>query len=136
VFTHFPRGEEKTMSYGKFEEEVARFENILTDIRKGDYVLMDESFSSTNHVEASLVAYDVVSALVNSGIFVWYVTFLYDFIRKFLDRDSEHSVLLTPQLLPNGKRSFKLIKGYLTPGYALDLWKKYQNHTGTDRSSV
>ncbi|AET33239.1 hypothetical protein [Pyrobaculum ferrireducens] len=67
-----------------------------TNIRKGDYVLMDESFSSTNHVEASLVAYDVVSALVDSGIFVWYVTFLYDFTRKFLDRYSEHSVLLTP----------------------------------------
>jgi DNA mismatch repair ATPase MutS len=42
---------------------------------------MDESFSSTNHVEASLIAYDVVSALVDSGIFVWYVTFLYDFTR-------------------------------------------------------
>jgi hypothetical protein len=45
-------------------------------IRRGDYVLIIESFVSTNHVEASVVAENVASALLDSGVNVIYVTFL------------------------------------------------------------
>jgi DNA mismatch repair ATPase MutS len=49
---------------------------------------MDETFSSTNQVEASVVAEEVVAALVDSGVYVFYVTFLQDFLNRFLDRYS------------------------------------------------
>jgi DNA mismatch repair ATPase MutS len=67
LFTHFLREEEITFSYGKFEEEVKRFRKLAESLSKGDYVLMDESFVSTNHVEASVVAENVVSALLDSA---------------------------------------------------------------------
>jgi len=84
VFTHFQREEERTLSYGKFEEEIIRFRKIIESLKAGDYVLMNESFSSTNQVEASVVAKQVVSALIDSKITVFYVTFLQDFIYDFI----------------------------------------------------
>jgi DNA mismatch repair ATPase MutS len=86
VYTHFPRQEDRTLSYGKFEEEVKRLSDIIKSLRRGDYVLMDESLSYTNQVEASVVAEEVVAALVDSGVYVFYVTFLQDFLNRFLDR--------------------------------------------------
>jgi DNA mismatch repair ATPase MutS len=124
VFTHFLREEERTFSYGKFEEEVKRFKAIVDDLRRGDYVLMDESFASTNHVEASVVAENVVSALLDSGVNVFYVTFLQDFLYKFVPKNSKRVVLLVPERLSDGTRTYRLVKGSIQPGYALELWRK------------
>jgi len=125
VYTHFPRQEDRTLSYGKFEEEVKRFSDIVKGLRRGDYVLMDESFSSTNQVEASVVAEEVVAALVDSGVYVFYVTFLQDFLNRFLDRYRERAVLLVPEVRQDGTRTFRLVRGKPTPGYAIDIWRKY-----------
>jgi DNA mismatch repair ATPase MutS len=125
VYTHFPRREDRTLSYGKFEEEVKRLSAIVEGLRRGDYVLMDETFSSTNQVEASVVAEEVIAALVDSGVNVFYVTFLQDFLNRFLDRYRERAVLLVPEVRQDGTRTFRLVRGKPTPGYALDIWRKY-----------
>jgi len=125
VFTHFEREEERTMSYGKFEEEVVRFSKILGSLKPGDYVLMNESFSTTNQVEASVVAEQVVSALVDGGITVFYVTFLQDFIYGFVKKEGEHVVLLTPERLEDGTRTFRLVRGSVQLGYAVEIWDKF-----------
>jgi len=125
VYTHFPRREDRTLSYGKFEEEVKRLSAIVKGLRRGDYVLMDETFSSTNQVEASVVAEEVIAALVDSGVNVFYVTFLQDFLNRFLDRYRERAVLLVPEVRQDGTRTFRLVRGKPTPGYALDIWRKY-----------
>jgi len=125
VYTHFPRREDRTLSYGKFEEEVKRLSAIVEGLRRGDYVLMDETFSSTNQVEASVVAEEVVAALVDSGVNVFYVTFLQDFLNRFLERYRERAVLLVPEVRQDGTRTFRLVRGKPTPGYAIDIWRKY-----------
>jgi len=125
VYTHFPRQEDRTLSYGKFEEEVKRLSAIVEGLRRGDYVLMDESFSSTNQVEASVVAEEVVAALVDSGVYVFYVTFLQDFLNRFLDRYGDRAVLLVPEVRQDGTRTFRLVRGKPTLGYAIDIWRKY-----------
>ncbi|MEM0003778.1 MAG: hypothetical protein QXE10_00980 [Desulfurococcaceae archaeon] len=124
VFTHFLKEEERTFSYGKFEEEVKRFRRLVECLKRGDYVLMDESFVSTNHVEASVVAENVVSALLDSGINVFYVTFLQDFLYRFIPKNSKKAVLLVPERLSDGTRTYRLVKGSIQPGYALELWRK------------
>lgn len=124
VLTHFLREEERTFSYGKFEEEVKRFRTIVENLRRGDYVLMDESFASTNHVEASVVAENVVSALLNSGVNIFYVTFLQDFLYRFVSKNSRRFVLLVPERLSDGTRTYRLVKGSIQPGYALELWRE------------
>jgi DNA mismatch repair ATPase MutS len=125
VYTHFPRREDRTLSYGKFEEEVKRLSAIVEGLRRGDYVLMDETFSSTNQVEASVVAEEVIAALVDSGVNVFYVTFLQDFLNRFLERYRERAVLLVPEVRQDGTRTFRLVRGKPTPGYAIDIWRKY-----------
>ncbi|KUO85032.1 MAG: hypothetical protein AT711_01525 [Thermoproteus sp. CIS_19] len=125
VYTHFPRREDRTLSYGKFEEEVKRLSAIVEGLGRGDYVLMDETFSSTNQVEASVVAEEVVAALVDSGVNVFYVTFLQDFLNRFLERYRERAVLLVPEVRQDGTRTFRLVRGKPTPGYAIDIWRKY-----------
>ncbi|MCI4462391.1 MAG: hypothetical protein JHC12_05510 [Thermogladius sp.] len=124
VYTHFLREEERTFSYGKFEEEVKRFRTMVEAIKRGDYVLMDESFVSTNHVEASVVAENVVSALLDSGVNVIYITFLQDFLHRFIPKYSGKAVLLVPERLSDGTRTYKLVKGSIQPGYALEVWRK------------
>jgi DNA mismatch repair ATPase MutS len=137
VYTHFLREEERTMSYGKFEEEVKRFRSFVDSLKKGDFVLMDESFSTTNPVEASVVAENIVSALVDSGVNVFYVTFLHDFIHQFIKRYGKKTILLIPERLGDGTRTFRLVRGSLQPGYAIDLWRKvsgtsvYDLHAGS-----
>jgi len=127
VYTHFLREEERTLSYGKFEEEVKRFRGFVGSLKKGDFVIMDESFSTTNQLEASVVAENVVSALIDSGISVFYVTFLQDFIYKFVTHYGDKIVLLVPERLEDGTRTYRLMRGSLQPGYAMDLWKKLHN---------
>jgi hypothetical protein len=64
---------------------MVRLSKIIKLLKPGDYILMNESFSTTNQVEASAVAEQVVSAMMDSGITVFYVTFLQDFIYKFIN---------------------------------------------------
>jgi DNA mismatch repair ATPase MutS len=124
IYTHFLREEERRMSYGKFEDEIRRFRSVVDSLKRGDYILMDESFSSTNPVEASIVAENIVSALVDSGINVAYITFLHDFIYRFTNRYSKKTVLLVPERLKDGTRTFRLVRGFIQPGYAMELWRK------------
>ncbi len=133
VYTHFLRGEDRALSYGKFEEEVKRFRGFANFLRRGDFVLMDESFSSTNPIEASVVAENVVSALVDSGVNVAYVTFLQDFIYNFTRRYGERAVLLVPERLKSGERTFRLVRGSLQPGYAMDLWVKLNSNPSKEQ---
>lgn len=127
------REEERTLSYGKFEEEVRRFGKLAENLRRGDYVLMDESFASTNHVEASVVAENVVSALIDSGVNVFYVTFLQDFLHRFIPRYGKKVVLLVPERLSDGTRTYRLVRGSIQPGYALELWRKTVEKPSEDR---
>jgi len=125
VFTHFEREEERTMSYGKFEEEIVRLSKIIKLLKPGDYILMNESFSTTNQVEASAVAEQVVSAMMDSGITVFYVTFLQDFIYKFINYNKNRAILLTPERLKDGTRTFRLVESSVQPGYAVEIWNRF-----------
>jgi hypothetical protein len=62
---------------------------------------------------------------VDSGVYVFYVTFLQDFLNRFLDRYREKAVLLVSEVWQDGTRMFRLVRGKPTPGYTIDIWKKY-----------
>jgi hypothetical protein len=85
------------------------------------------AFQRRTSWKASVVAENVVSALIDSGISVFYVTFLQDFIYKFVTHYGDKIVLLVPERLEDGTRTYRLVRGSLQPGYAMDLWKKLHN---------
>ncbi|MFP3177845.1 MAG: hypothetical protein RXQ96_02575, partial [Thermocladium sp.] len=93
----------------------------------------ETTFSSTNPIEASVVAENVVSALVDSGVNVAYVTFLQDFIYNFARRYGERAVLLVPERLKSSERTFRLVRGSLQPGYAMDLWVKLSSNPSKEQ---
>src|SRR6185437_7115822 len=81
VFTHFKREEDALLLHGKLEEELARMSALVEHIGPTSLLLCNESFASTNELEGSQIARDVVSAMVESGVRVFVVTHLYDLAR-------------------------------------------------------
>lgn len=125
VFTHFPRGEDKSMESGKFEEELKRLGEMVPYLRPGAVVLFNESFSSTNEREGSEIARAIVEAFLQKGIRVFYVTHFYELARHFHETNSGTYLFLRAERLPDGTRTFRIIPGEpRDTGHGLDLYRR------------
>jgi DNA mismatch repair ATPase MutS len=123
LFTHFKREEDITMKSGKLDEEFRRMSDIVDKIKPNSVVLFNESFSATNEREGSEIARQIVSALLERRIKVFFVTHLYDFAYSFYEKKIENAIFLRAERLPDGKRTFKLIEGVpLETSYGRDLY--------------
>ncbi|MGC8562933.1 MAG: MutS-related protein [Thermoplasmata archaeon] len=111
VYTHFKREEEKEMTLGKFDEELNRMKMIVNKLSPGCVVLFNESFSSTNALEGSQIAYQIIRGLVDSNVTVLFVTHLYELTQLFLNDPSYDVRFLVAERLDNGRRTFKVIQG-------------------------
>jgi len=125
VFTHFKREEDKRMESGKFEEELKRMTAIIDLVKPNGLILLNESFASTNEREGSEIARQIVNALVETGIKVFYVTHLYDFAFSFREKNMKNVFFLRAERLPDGRRTFKLKEGApLETNYGADLYRR------------
>src|SRR5438552_1876335 len=79
LFTHYKREEDATMKSGKLDEELSRMSQIVDQITPGSMVLFNESFAATNEREGSEIAKQIVSALLEEHIKMFFVTHLYEF---------------------------------------------------------
>ncbi|ODN30547.1 MutS-related protein [Fervidobacterium thailandense] len=123
VFTHFRREEDRKLQAGKFEEELVRMRTVLDDMSPHSLLLMNESFSSTNEYEASEIAYQIVTALMENNVTVFYVTHMYDFASRF--KNSTEVLFLEAERRENGERTFKIIESHPTfTSYAVELYKR------------
>ena len=86
LFTHYKREEDATMKSGKFDEELARMSEIVDHIAPNSMLLFNESFAATNEREGSEIARQIVCALLEKRVKIFYVTHLYEFARRFFDR--------------------------------------------------
>lgn len=86
IFTHYKREEDTTMKSGKLDEELMRMSEIVDRITPNSIILFNESFASTNEKEGSEIARQIVSALVEKGIKVFFVTHLYEFAHEVYKR--------------------------------------------------
>ncbi|RNI24842.1 MutS-related protein [Flexivirga caeni] len=109
VFTHFKREEDAAMERGKFDEELERMSRIIGAVAPGGMLLANESFASTNEQEASDVGFDVLTALVDSGVSVLLVTHLFTLAQRLFD-DSRASVFLRAERGADGQRTYQLIE--------------------------
>ena len=130
LFTHFKRKEDATMESGKLDEELSRMSDIVNNIRSTSMVLFNESFAATNEREGSEIARQIVSALLEKRIKVFFVTHLYEFAHGFYDKRMEKAAFLRAERQADGVRTFKLIEGEpLQTSYGEDL---YNRIFGTD----
>lgn len=125
LFTHYKREEDATMSSGKLDEELSRMSNIIDNIMPNSMVLFNESFAATNEREGSEIARQIICALLEKHIKIFFVTHLYEFAHVFYDRKTENSIFLWAERQTDGGRTFKLIEGEPLPtSYGEDLYKR------------
>jgi hypothetical protein len=125
LFTHYKREEDPTMKSGKFDEELARMSDIADQVSPNSILLFNESFAATNEREGSEIARQVVSALLEEGIKVFFVTFLSEFTRGFFERSPDDAIFLRAERLDDGTRTFKLLEAEpLETSYGEDLYRK------------
>lgn len=125
LFTHYRREEDAGMKSGKLDEELARMSEIIDHITPNAMVLFNESFAATNEREGSEIARQVVSALVEKGIRVFFVTHLFEFAHGVYEKGMENAVFLRAERQSDGGRSFKLREGEpLQTSYGKDLYER------------
>jgi hypothetical protein len=125
VFTHFKREEDATMTRGKLEEELNRMSEIANTIRPTSLLLCNESFASTNEREGSEIARQVVGALLEAGVKVFYVTHLFDLAHGFYRQGLSTALFLRAERQPDGKRTFRLLEGKPLPtSYGPDSYRR------------
>ena len=123
VFTHCRREEDAAMTTGKFGEELARLSGMVDALRPGALVLLNESFATTSEREGAEVARQVVTALVERGITVVFVTHLAEFSRVLSGQHRPDTLFLRAERLDDGTRTFRLLPGPpLDTSYAVDVW--------------
>jgi MutS-like protein len=125
LFTHYKREEDATMTGGKLDEEIRRMGGVADAIGPQSLMLFNESFASTNEREGSEIARQVVRALLEKRVKVFFVTHLYQFAHSFVDRGKSVALFLRAERLPDGTRTFKLIEGEpLETSYGEDLYRR------------
>jgi DNA mismatch repair ATPase MutS len=124
LFTHYKREEDATMKSGKFDEELSRMSNIVDSLRPSSMVLFNESFAATNEREGSEVARQIVGALLEQGVKVFFVTHLYAFAHGCFEKKMKNALFLRAERQAGGGRTFKLIEGEpLQTSYGEDLYR-------------
>jgi len=125
LFTHFKREEDTTMTSGKLDEELNRMNKIININSANPMFLFNESFSATNEREGSEIAKQIVSALLEKKVKIYYVTHLYEFANSFYSGRTDHFLFLRAERNTDGTRTYKLIEGEpLQTSYGEDLYNK------------
>jgi DNA mismatch repair ATPase MutS len=125
LITHYKREEDVTMSSGKLDEELNRMSDIVDHLTRNSMVLFNESFAATNEREGSEIARQIISALIEKRIKVFYVTHLYDFAHGFYDRKLADAIFLRAERQTDGERTFRVSEGEpLQTSYGKDLYVK------------
>ncbi|MFQ5682952.1 MAG: DNA mismatch repair protein MutS [Candidatus Binatia bacterium] len=123
LFTHYKREEDTTMESGKFDEELSRMSAILDALSPDALILFNESFAATNEREGSEIARQIVSALLEKRIKVFYVTHLYEFAHGLYDKRMENAIFLRAERQQDVRRTFKLSEAEpLETSYGVDVY--------------
>ena len=125
IFTHFKREEDASMKSGKLDEELSRMSSIVDSLSPNSIVLLNESFASTNEREGSEIARQIVRALVERGVKVFYVTHLFDLAQGFHRAQMDTALFLRAERLADGRRTFRLLEGEPLPtSHGGDLYRR------------
>jgi MutS domain V len=123
IFTHFIREEDPGMTSGRLDDELRRMSAIADHIGPHCLVLFNESFAGTNEHEGSEIGYQVVRALLDAQIKVFFVTHRFEFADRFHHQHARCTLFLRAERRPDGSRNYKLaVKGPLPTSFGEDLY--------------
>ncbi len=125
LVTHFKREEDATLKSGKLDEELARVSEVVDHLAPNAMLLFNESFGATNEREGSEIARQVVSALVEKGMKVFFVTHQHAAAHGFWERAADQALFLRAERLPDGTRTFRMLEGEpLATSHGRDLFER------------
>ena len=125
LFTHYKREEDSTMTSGKFDEELGRMSEIVDFVTPNSIVLFNESFAATNEREGSEIARQIVNALLEKRVKVFFVTHQYEFAHSFHVKQMDNAFFLRADRKEKGRRTYKLIEAPpLETSYGVDAYNK------------
>jgi hypothetical protein len=123
IFTHFIREEDSGMTSGRLDDELRRMSIIADQIGPRSLMLFNESFAGTNEREGSEIGYQIVRALLEAGIKVFFVTHRFDFADRFHRQHAPSALFLRAEREPDGQRNYKLaVKDPLPTSFGEDLY--------------
>lgn len=135
IFTHFKREEDAAMKSGKLDEELSRMSSIVDNMTPNSIVLLNESFASTNEREGSEIARQIVRALLETGIRVFYVTHMFDLAVGFYSAKMDAALFLRAERLADGRRTFRVVEGEPLPtSFGEDLYGRIFGARATGKS--
>lgn len=125
LFTHYKRREDASMNSGKLDEELSRMSDIVDNIMPNSILLFNESFAATNEREGSEIARQIVNALLEKRIEVFFVTHFYEFAHGFYDKKMGNALFLRAERQADGGRTFRITEGEpLQTSYGEDVYNK------------
>jgi hypothetical protein len=125
VVTHFTREEDATLQGGKLHEELARLARVVDACTPTSLVLLNESLSSTNEREGAEIARQVVTALADSGVHVWFVTHNHQFAAGLHRAALPGLRFLRAERGGEGERSFRIVEAPPLPtSHGMDLYRR------------
>ncbi len=145
IFTHYKREEDASMESGKWDEELNRMSAIVDRVRSNSLLLFNESFASTNEREGSEIAINIVNALLDQNVKIFFVTHLYHFATSLFAQKLDAATFLRAERRSDGTRPYKLIEAKpLQTSYGADLYgaifgnndENRRFTTGKDKANV
>jgi len=125
VITHYKREEDTEMNSGKLDEELTRMSEITDHLKQDSLVLFNESFAATNEREGSEIARQIITALTETRLKIFFVTHLYEFAHGMYDKKNKDHLFLRAERQPDGSRTFRLSAGNpLQTSFGEDLYSK------------
>jgi DNA mismatch repair ATPase MutS len=99
--------------------------DLVDKLMPNSMLLFSESFAATNDREGSEIARQIVCALLEKRIKIFFVTHLYEFAHDFYEKKKENAIFLRAERRSDGGRTFKLNEGEpLQTSYGEDLYNR------------
>jgi len=135
LFTHYKREEDATMESGRLDEELNRMSGIADALTPDSMLLLNESFAATNEREGSEIAKQIVCALLERRVRVFFVTHLSEFARGLWDDERDGALFLRAEREVGGRRTFRLLPGEpLETSFGADVYEEVFGGAAGSRS--
>ncbi len=137
LFTHFKREEDATMKSGKFDEELSRMNDIANRLTPHGSILFNESFAATNEREGSEIARQIVSAVLEGGRRVAFVSHQFAFTNAMYESGRDSTLFLRADRQEDGRRTYRLTVGKpLATSFGEDVYREVFLRDAAEQHSI
>ena len=134
IFTHFIREEGPGMTSGRLDDELRRMSVTVSRVSPCSLMLCNESFAGTNEREGAEIGYQIVRALLDTQVRVFFVSHRHKFAERFRRQHAGRTLFLRAGRSPGGQRDYRLtVADPLPTSFGEDLYYRLGGWLEEDR---